>query len=63
MYHINLLKKYKEREDRICASVAVIEAENNSCSDDENLLELVETRGEELCRIVNVNDQLSLEQK
>jgi hypothetical protein len=29
MYHINLLQKYEEREDRICAKVAVIEAENN----------------------------------
>jgi hypothetical protein len=59
MYHINLLKKYEEREDRICASEAVKEAENNDDTGavyDENLLELVDTQGEETYRDVNVND-------
>ncbi|XP_060601263.1 uncharacterized protein LOC132754618 [Ruditapes philippinarum] len=59
-------KKYEEREDRICASVAVIEAENNDDTgavDDEHLLELVDTQGEETYRDVNINDQLTLEQK
>ncbi|XP_053381689.1 uncharacterized protein LOC128549191 [Mercenaria mercenaria] len=66
VYHINLLKKYEEREDKVCASVAVIEAEIESETgvvDDESLLNLVNTSGTETYRDVCVNELLSREQK
>ncbi|XP_053406591.1 uncharacterized protein LOC128559314 [Mercenaria mercenaria] len=66
VYHINLLKKYEETEDKVCASVAVIEAEIESETgvvDDESLLNLVKTSGTETYRDVCVNEQLSREQK
>ena len=64
-YHINLLKKYEEREV-VAASVAVIEAGNgddDGAIDDEELLDFANVQGKETWRDVQINEQLSSEQK
>jgi hypothetical protein len=68
VFHINLLKKYEERDaDVISASVAIVEAEScpsNGVVDDENLLDLPSTGivGETYLD-VDVNHKLTEKQK
>ena len=67
IYHTNLLKQYEERheEDVETAAVAVIEPENETGGvvDDQNLLELVATKGKETYKDVLVNPGLTPDQK
>ncbi|XP_053400680.1 uncharacterized protein LOC128557380 [Mercenaria mercenaria] len=62
LYHINLLKKYEERQDIFAGSVAVIEADvstDTEVVDNENLLDLVRIGGSETYENVQINPHLS----
>ena len=67
IYHANLLKQYEERheENVETAAVAVIEPEKETGGvvDDENLLELVMTKGKETYKDVLINPGLTPDQK
>ena len=66
IYHINLLKKYEERDGVVSAGVAVIEAETSDepgAVDDEELLVLADVKGLESYKDVQICEQLTPEQK
>jgi predicted DNA-binding protein (UPF0278 family) len=65
-FHINLLKKYEERNDEILAGIAIVEAETHEdvgVVDDENLLDFPGVDGKENYKDVQVCDELTNEQK
>ena len=65
VYHINLLKKYEERQNVISASVTIIESEqdNDGAVDDENLLDLADLKGKETFKDVLISEELSDSQR
>ena len=65
-YHINLLKKYEEREEQVVSGMAIIEAETSEeCGvvDDESLIELACLQSKETYKDVQIADRLSPDQK
>ena len=65
-FHINLLKKYEERETIVSASTAVVDVEDHDevgVVNEEVLLDLVNTSQGETWRDVQISDELSEEQK
>ena len=56
-YHINLLKKYEQRDENVVSGMAIIEAElSDECGvvDDENLIELASLKSNETYRDVRI---------
>ena len=65
-YHINLLKKFEERDDTVISGLAIIEAEPNSkigVVGDESLLNLVCLKRDEICKDVQISESLTAEQQ
>ena len=65
-YHINLLKRFEERDDTVFSGMAIIEAEPSSeisVVDDESLLNSVCMKGEETYKVVQISENLTAEQK
>ena len=65
-YHINLLKKFEERDDTVISGMAIIEAEPSSeigVVDHESLLNLVCLKGEETYKDVQISESLTAEQQ
>ena len=65
-YHINLLKKFEERDDTVISGMAIIEAEPSSeidVVDDESLLNLVCLKGNETYKDVQISESLTAEQQ
>ena len=63
-YHINLLKKFEERDDTVISGMAIIEAEPSSkigVVDDESSLNLVCLKGEETYKDVQISESLTAE--
>ena len=63
-YHINLLKKFEEKDGTVISGMAIIEAEPSSeigDVDDESLLNLVCLKGEETYKDVQISESLTAE--